>query len=107
MNDRELIEQIRARPGMFGLNGFSYPTAMFLTGFDLGSSNRLLHGFEEWLIARRGEQSSLGWPALVLEDAFPGADIRYWGTLTEEQQQPAVDHLFRLVLDFLDKREAG
>ncbi|MFI9171866.1 hypothetical protein [Streptomyces lincolnensis] len=87
--------------------GLYYPTATFLTGFDLGSSNRLLRGFDEWLVARKGEKSSLGWTALVLEDAFPGAGIRHWAALTEEQQQPAVDHLFDLVLAFLEERDAS
>ncbi|MEU7662565.1 hypothetical protein [Streptomyces lincolnensis] len=106
MNERELIERVRDRPGMFGLNGFYYPTVTFLDGYDLGRSGALLQGFTEWLIARKGKETSLGWRALVLEEVFPDSGIRHWSSLTEDQQQPAVDHLFALLLDFLDEREA-
>ncbi|WP_329218438.1 hypothetical protein OG352_19185 [Streptomyces sp. NBC_01485] len=106
MTDRELIEKIRDRPGMFGLDGSYYPTAMFLTGLDLGTSGRVLDGFREWLLIRKGEESSYMWIPLVLEDAFPGTGIRHWKTLTESQQQLAVDHLFALLVAFLTEREA-
>ncbi|MGX1560490.1 hypothetical protein [Streptomyces sp. NPDC055506] len=106
MNDRELIAQIRARPGLYGLIGAYYPTVTFLDGYDLGRSGALLQGFTDWLVARRGEQTSLGWQALVLEDAFPDAGIRHWTALAEDQQQPAVDHLFTLLLAFLAERDA-
>jgi len=105
MTDRELIEKIRDRPGMFGLDGSYYPTAMFVTGLDVGTSGRLLDGFREWLIQRKGDESSFIWPLLVLEDAFPDAGIRHWTSLTESQQQPTTDHLFALLLAFLTERE--
>ncbi|MER7099682.1 hypothetical protein ABT383_08360 [Streptomyces humidus] len=105
MSDRELIEMVRDRTGMFGLNGSYYPTAMFLTGLDLGTSGRLLDGFREWLLARKGEESSFTWMLLVIEDAFPGTGPRHWASLTESQQQSAVDHLFDLLIAFLVERQ--
>ncbi|MER5530733.1 hypothetical protein ABT075_40190 [Streptomyces sp. NPDC002677] len=104
MTDRELIEKIRDRPGMFGLDGSYYPTAMFLTGLDLGTSGRLLDGFRAWLLERRSEESTFIWPLLVLEDAFPDSGVRHWTDLTREQQQPATQHLFTLLLAFLAER---
>lgn len=105
MNDKEFIEVIRTRPGVFGLNGSFYPTAMFLEGFDTGRSGGLLRGFREWLVLRRGERCSLQWPLLVLQEALPGIDAGRWkqpDLLTADQEGRAVDHLFSLVLEFLD-----
>ncbi|WP_210588975.1 hypothetical protein [Streptomyces sp. GESEQ-35] len=67
----------------------------------------MLEGFNEWLVTRKGERSSLGWTALVLEEAFPGAAIRHWAGLNDEQQQHAVDCLFALLLTFLSERDAA
>ncbi|MFF4502914.1 hypothetical protein [Streptomyces sp. NPDC001401] len=107
MNDKDCIEAIRDRPGMFGLDGTYYPTAMLVLGIDVGTSGRLLAGFREWLLARKGEESSFMWIPLVLEDAFPGTGIRHWKSLAESQQQPAVDHLFALLIEFLTERETA
>lgn len=101
MNDADLIEQVRARPGMYGLNGTYYPTVAFLSGLDLGRSGDLLSGFTEWLVARKGEATSLNWVALALEEAFPDAGIRHWRSLDEKQERHAVDVLFSLLLEFL------
>ncbi|MEV7682940.1 hypothetical protein AB0O64_30975 [Streptomyces sp. NPDC088341] len=104
---RELIGKVRDRPGLYGLDGTYYPTVTFLMGLDMGRSGRLLDGFTEWLLRRKGEESSLGWQALTLEEAFPDAGIRHWGALTKDQQQLAVDRLFSLLLDFLDERDSA
>ncbi|MBT2389049.1 hypothetical protein J7E87_06340 [Streptomyces sp. ISL-1] len=104
MGDKQVIEQLRARPGMYGLNGTYHPTAMLLIGFDLARDGGLLRGFREWLIVRKGERSSLVWYALVFQEALPGVSLRNWGRLEPEQDQRAVDHLFSLVLEFLDVR---
>ncbi|MBT2389048.1 hypothetical protein J7E87_06335 [Streptomyces sp. ISL-1] len=106
MNDKEFIEQVRARPGIYGLNGTYYPTVTFLVGFDLGRSGGLLRGFNEWLVARKGEETSLNWIALILEEAFPDAGIRHWTALDREQERHAVHRLFSLLLEFLTVRDA-
>ncbi|MEU8471909.1 hypothetical protein AB0F30_29060 [Streptomyces sp. NPDC029006] len=80
--------------------------AILVTGIDLGRSGRLLDGFREWLLARKGEESSFVWILLVLEDAFPGAGVRRWTQLTDDRQQQAVNHLFTLLLAFLSERNA-
>lgn len=105
MGDKHFIEQLRARPGMYGLNGTYHPTAMLLVGFDLARDGGLLRGFREWLTVRKGERSSLVWYALVFQEALPGVTLRNWGRLEPEQDQRAVDHLFSLVLEFLDVRD--
>ncbi|WP_306321773.1 MULTISPECIES: hypothetical protein [unclassified Streptomyces] len=105
MNDRKFIEEVRARPGMYGLNGTYHPTAMLLLGHDLARSGGTLRGFREWLIVRKGEPSSFAWYALVLQEALPGADIEHWRQLSPDQDRHAVDQLFSLVLDFLEARD--
>lgn len=107
MTDRELIENIRDRPGMYCLDGTYYAAAMLVQGIDLGTSGRLLNGFREWLLARKGEESSFMWIPLVLEDAFPGTGIHNWKQLSDSRQQPAVDHLFTLLIAFLSERDAA
>ncbi|MBU6534494.1 hypothetical protein ACFUIW_18565 [Streptomyces sp. NPDC057245] len=107
MNDAELIENLRARPSMYGLDGTYYPTATYLLGMDQALSGGLLRGFDEWLAVRRGEYSGLGWVTRVLKDAVPGLDIegpRTLSGLTAEQNRRAVAELFSLVLEFLRVR---
>ncbi|MFD3736397.1 hypothetical protein [Streptomyces sp. NPDC058632] len=106
MNDREFIEQVRARPGMYGLNGTYHSTATFLIGFDQARSGGLLRGFDEWLAVRRGERSGATWYAEVFREALPGIPLRGWGQrLAPEQDQTAVDLLFSLLCDFLEVRD--
>ncbi|MEU2496504.1 hypothetical protein QRN89_10395 [Streptomyces chengbuensis] len=105
MADKQLIEHLRARPGIYGLNGTYHPTAMLLLGFDLARDGGLLRGFREWLVVRKGEPSSAVWYALVFQESLPGVSLRNWGRLEPEQDQRAVDHLFSLVLEFLDVRD--
>ncbi|MFF5183793.1 hypothetical protein ACFY30_08385 [Streptomyces sp. NPDC000345] len=107
MDDKAFIEAIRDTPEGFGLNGTYYPTAMFLTGTDLGRSGGLLRGFREWLVVRRDECNGLQWHQPVLLDLFPGMKLQGWkhpDHLTPEQHAQAVEHLFSLVLEFLDVR---
>ncbi|MGW1500856.1 hypothetical protein ACWCQW_20130 [Streptomyces mirabilis] len=107
MNDKKLIERIRDHPEGFGLNGTYYPTAMFLTGIDVGRSGGMLRGFTEWLVVRRGECNNLYWHQLVLLDLFPDMRLQGWKDpdhLTPDQHRQAVEHLFSLILEFLDAR---
>ncbi|SER03126.1 hypothetical protein SAMN04487983_1010160 [Streptomyces sp. yr375] len=107
MNDNALIEAIRDTPEGFGLNGAYYPTAMILTGIDVGRSGGLLRGFREWLVVRADECNGLQWHQLVLLDLFPDMRLQGWKNpehLTPDQHRQAVDHLFSLVLEFLDVR---
>ncbi|WP_320779558.1 hypothetical protein [Streptomyces sp. CRN 30] len=106
MNDREFIGQVRARPGLYGLNGTYHSTATFLIGFDHARSGGLLRGFDEWLAVRRGERSSAIWYAEVFREALPGVALRGWGQQLEpEEDRAAVDLLFTRLLSFLEVRD--
>ena len=107
MNDKQFVEAIRDSPEGNGLDGTYYPTAMFLTGSRRRQVGRTARGFTEWLVVRRGECSSFHWHKLVLLDLFPDMSLKGWKNpdhLTPEQHRQAVDHLFSLVLAFLDVR---
>jgi hypothetical protein len=107
VDDKRLVEKIGEHPEGYGLDGTYYPTAMFLTGIDVGRSGGLLRGFTEWLVVRRGECSSFYWHKLVLLDLFPDMRLDGWKDpdhLTPEQHRQVVEHLFSLVLEFLDVR---
>ncbi|GAV41937.1 hypothetical protein [Streptomyces acidiscabies] len=108
MNDKELIQALHDRPGVFGLNGYYYPTTMLLQGFDLARSGGLLYGFREWLIVRRNECSSLQWHLLVIQEALPGVDVGGWKEpdhFTPNENRQIVDRLFSLILEFLEIRK--
>jgi len=108
MNDRKFFECVRSRPGLYGLNGSYKGAVMFLIGFDEARSGGLMRGFTEWLVVRKGECSSFGWQALVLDEALP--DVESWGwnkldTATSKQEQEAVELLLSLLLEFLAVRD--
>lgn len=106
MDDRKLLQQIRLRPALFGLDGSYAQSVAFLLGLDVGRAGGLLRGFSEWLVVRRGSETSLRWTALVLEAAFPGEEIRRSSELSEGQDQRAAEFLFVLLVDFLEMRDS-
>ncbi|WP_221352407.1 hypothetical protein [Streptomyces beigongshangae] len=108
MDDKKYFEGVRARPGLYGLNKAYSDTVMFLNGFDQARSGGLMRGFTEWLVVRKGECSSFGWQALVLEEALPEIESWGWSKLekaTPEQEQKAIELLLSLLLEFLAVRD--
>ncbi|WP_354598309.1 hypothetical protein R1Y80_29995 [Streptomyces sp. JL1001] len=107
MNDTQFVEQVRDRPGMFGLGHTYHPTAAFLLGFDQARSGGFLRGFNEWLTVRDGELSSQHWLVRVPAQALPGFTFQGFDHLhlEPEQEQQAVNHLFSLILEFLEVRD--
>ncbi|MFF8638910.1 hypothetical protein ACF052_32480 [Streptomyces pilosus] len=63
---------------------------MFLNGFDEARSGGLLRGFNEWLVVRKGELCSFGWPALIIEESLPA--FEGWSNLglTSYQEREAI-----------------
>ncbi len=81
---------------------------MFLVGFDMARSGGLLRGFTEWLVVRKGESSSFGWQALVLDEALPDVEGCGWNKLkhaASRQEEEAVDLLLALLLEFIEIRD--
>ncbi|MFC4337585.1 hypothetical protein [Salininema proteolyticum] len=109
LTDREFMAQVAKRPGMY--TGFvSYERMVhFLTGYDIGqrrSGAQGLDGFPEWLVARVGRSSSLGWPHLALLAAFPDRDLNPY-RLAGEEESEVVAGLFVVLDQFLAEREAS
>jgi hypothetical protein len=74
MKYRELFQQIRKRPGMWGLDGSYGQFCAFLEGCDVGNASSLLTGFREWLMVRFKEShrpDNEAWSGLILWLAFP------------------------------------
>lgn len=106
--DKEFFERVKIRPGLYGLTGSYSGTVMFLIGFDQARAGGLLRGFTEWLVVRKGECSSFGWQALVLDEAVPETEPRGWGKLgqlTARQEQECIDLLLSLLLEFMALRD--
>lgn len=106
MHDKDLIQGIRLRPALFGLDGSFTQSVTFLLGLDLGCAGGLLRGFTEWLVVRRGHDTSLRWNALILEAAFPDAGIRRPDSLGQDEDKRATECLFSLLVEFLEVRES-
>ncbi|MFJ9624614.1 hypothetical protein [Streptomyces sp. NPDC101181] len=107
MTDKEIIERVRENQSAYGLNGTYHSTAMFIMGFNQARVGGLLRGFHEWLAVRKGELSSQHWVGRVLTQALPELEFQGFDDLhlEPEQEQRAVDHLFSLVLEFLEVRD--
>ncbi|MFD3978986.1 hypothetical protein ACJBCE_29625 [Streptomyces sp. NBUL23] len=108
MSDRDFIENVRDRPGIYGLGGSYGDAVMFLIGFNEARSGGLLRGFTEWLVVRRGECISFGWQALVLDEALPHTEGWGRGKLSNtdaQQEKQAVQLLLSLLHEFLTVRD--
>jgi hypothetical protein len=70
----------------------------FLIGLDIGAQGAVLDGFHEYLLLRLGEESSRGWPWLVLQITVPQT-ASHPGTDTDDQA--AVAGLFDVLDEFL------
>ncbi|MFJ9090201.1 hypothetical protein ACIRIR_01490 [Streptomyces globisporus] len=108
MSDRDFIAGVRGRPGLYGLGEFYKDAVMFLIGFNEARSGGLMRGFTEWLVVRKGECSSFGWQALVLDEALPNVEGLGWnklGNSNSQQEEEAVQQLLTLLYEFLTMRD--
>ncbi|WP_328457685.1 MULTISPECIES: hypothetical protein [unclassified Amycolatopsis] len=106
MDYRKLFAEIHRRPGLYGLDGGYHDYCTFLLGADAGNDGQLLTGFTESLVPRVGTGDSLTWTSLVLHLAFPGRTAGWREEAAGEGRQHAVDLLFALLDEFLERRAA-
>ncbi|MET9029356.1 hypothetical protein ABZW96_27625 [Nocardia sp. NPDC004168] len=99
MDYREVLRDVRSRPGMFfGRSELGYDKLVaFITGLDIGSQDSMLTGFREFLILKLDGGDNLVWSGLVVELCVPAADR----PLSGDDEQAAVDGLFDLLDEFL------
>ncbi|WP_326834182.1 hypothetical protein VSH64_04530 [Amycolatopsis rhabdoformis] len=105
MDYRKLFADLHQRPGLYGLDGSYHDYCTFLSGVDAGNDGGLLTGFREALVPRVGAGDNLTWRSLVLHLAFPGRTSGWREEAAGEGRQAAVDLLFSLLADFLDRRD--
>ncbi|MEA5363527.1 hypothetical protein VA596_28625 [Amycolatopsis sp., V23-08] len=106
MDLRELFDGIRRRPQLYGLDGSYHDYCVFLLGVDAGNDGGLLTGFTESLVPRVGTGANLTWTSLVLHLAFPGRTTGWRDEAAGDGRQVAVDQLFALLDEFLERRAA-
>jgi hypothetical protein len=96
MDAAELLDIVRTRPGMLGLDRSFGQTAAFVTGVNAGQGSNFLIGFREWLIVRAGLGESLGWQGLVRHIAFPGE-------VSRSRSADGDEHTREVLLDLLSE----
>src|SRR5262245_323154 len=103
---QELFERVRKRPGMYLPCWDTFPEVVgFVTGYDYACEGGTLCGFKQWLVLRLGFGSNLGWPALVLDAAFPDSkDSEAELSAGSRAQRHAIDTLFNLLAEFDEAR---
>jgi hypothetical protein len=96
----EVLWHTERRLGMY-VGRLRYDRAFsMLTGFDLARGRGDLDRFQTWMAGRHGG-SSVGWPHLILTEAFgdaAGEEV----LKTDDEHQIAVEHLCLRLREFLD-----
>ncbi|MEV4111929.1 hypothetical protein [Nonomuraea sp. NPDC049695] len=106
MSEREYFALVAKRLGMFIVGSRLAGVEGFLDGYDQHARRHGgpgLQGWREWLVARRGQESSLAWQAQVREVALPDGWKR--GELTQEEESRVIEVLFKLLDEFLAERD--
>lgn len=111
---RHLFKEVARRPEMFGVDRRYAVLTAFVMGCDEAGGRHLLHGFQEWLLARHrpGTRSSLGWDALLADLVGPssanenGRHTSY-RDLGEDESEPLAKFMFDELDRFLESRMAA
>ncbi|GAB2923073.1 hypothetical protein GCM10027280_07700 [Micromonospora polyrhachis] len=100
MNYRELLRNVRKRPGLyFGRGQLSYDRLVtFLQGLDIGAQGLVLDGFREFLVLKLDDGDNLTWWGLVERLVLDGNVGR---PLNAADDQTASAGLFDLLDEFL------
>jgi hypothetical protein len=106
MNYRELLQSVKRRPGMYGINGAYSSAVAFVLGCDAAMSGTLLHGFREWLIVRLGDGNNLAWHALVMRVlGLQDQENAEFSTVGSEINMQPIEGLFELLDEFFEERD--
>lgn len=106
MKPLDMVENLRARPGMFGLDGTFPMYTAFLRGYEHSHDAGWLQGFRDWLAGRCGDGFNLGWESLVIRLTFPEdpSEWKLFKTRNSRSDELLVNGLFELLLEYLDSR---
>ncbi|GAB4054465.1 hypothetical protein [Catellatospora paridis] len=102
-NHRNLIAEVRKRPGMWLIRPDFASVVAFVTGCDEANAS-LLTGFREWLVTQVGSGDNHVWWSLVAHLTEPAGPKNF------HQMEPALDTravetLFDLLDEFLELRQ--
>lgn len=107
MDTARILEYLRSRPGIVGLDGSFGQVAAFVEGVNAAQDGLFLTGFREWLIVRAGVGANLTWRGLVLLLAFPEeCEARNSALRSPDKDRQAAATLIGLLFDFLEVRSA-
>jgi hypothetical protein len=95
------LSLFRRAPGMYILNTTYTEVCAFVSGFDLGVDENVLHGFREWLVSRGAERPELAWPSLVLGEIYQPESLPNPRKLTDSENEEAIQRLFDLLFEYL------
>lgn len=109
MDYRELLRQVRLRPGMFlpGPTHDFWELVAFVRGLEMGQPD-LLAGFREYLVLKLDGCDNLAWSSLVIRLAIPDADkftTPGAPSRTPAEDRAAMDKLFEVLDEFLAETE--
>lgn len=104
----DIVDGIRDRPEMYGLDRTFQSTVHFLLGIDVGSSAAALLGFSEWLVLKLHDGTNLGWPTLARRVLFPESP-EMWSVVSDSARLSTNESrvaLVDLVREFLADRSS-
>jgi hypothetical protein len=107
MGEREFLNLVRLRPGMY-VSRPSFSTLAAYVGGYMGHAWRcgdsVFDGWHDWLADRLGHSRNLVWPVLVVRLALPDSAGSPWDLVPEDDAR-AVGTMFGLLDEFLSERE--
>jgi hypothetical protein len=97
-----LLENLRKRPSMFGLDGSFGEYIAFLSGYEEASAIGPLAGFREYVATTPGVRRNLGWPIMIAQIAGVGSGQMGWHDLGVYDNEQAVKVLFDKLQSFAE-----
>jgi hypothetical protein len=97
------LDRLEQSPKAFTFWGNYRDLCVYVSGFDDGSGQNILRGFQDWLALRNPQNRSLAYPSLVAREVL-GEDWSPRQELTQEQDARLRDGLLRLLRLYLEVR---
>jgi len=95
-----LLENLRKRPSMFGVDGSFGEYVAFFSGYEEASATGPLAGFREYVATAPGVGRNLGWPIMIMQLAGMGSVQMNYHDLGVHDNEQAVNVLFSKLRSF-------
>lgn len=96
------LQDVRRRPGAYGLDGSYVNLVAFINGADAATDWELLQGFRPWLAQKLGHGANLVWWSLVEKVCVQNAEVQKATSLDDARMCECV---FDLLTEFFAGRE--